>query len=47
MKIYVVYERICTDWNNGEDGEVFMEYAYKNKRKAIKQANKLLNESKE
>lgn len=47
MKIYVVYEKFCVDWNNGEDAKFFIESAYKNKRRAIKKANTLVKESKQ
>ncbi|MCI9038453.1 MAG: hypothetical protein HFJ29_01000 [Clostridia bacterium] len=47
MKIYVVYEKFCADWKNGEDAKVFIESAYRNKRKAVKKANTLLKKSKQ
>lgn len=43
MIIYIVYEKFYADWENGEDDEVFIENAYKNKRKAVKKAKELLN----
>lgn len=46
MKIYLVYEQFYADWENGEDDEVFIENAYKNKRKAVKKAKELLNKAK-
>lgn len=46
MKIYLVYEQFHADWSNGEDDEVFIENAYKNKRKAVKKAKELLNKAK-
>lgn len=47
MKIYLVYEQFYADWSNGEDDEVFIENAYKRKRKAIKKAKELLSKAKE
>lgn len=47
MKIYIVYEKFYTDWDNGEDAEFLIESAYKNKRRAVKKANTLVKESKQ
>lgn len=47
MKIYLVYEQFYADWSNGEDDEVFIENAYKSKRKAMKKAKELLSKAKE
>ena len=46
MKIYLVYEQFHADWSHCEDDEVFIENAYKNKRKAVKKAKELLNKAK-
>lgn len=47
MIIYLVYEKFYADFSNGEDDAVFIECAYKSKRKAIKRAKSLINESKQ
>ena len=46
MKIYLVYEQFYADFSNGEDDEVFIENAYKSKRRAVKKAKELLNKAK-
>lgn len=46
MKIYLVYEREYADFENGEDDEVYIDSAYKTKRRAIKKAKELLKKAK-
>ena len=46
MVIYLVYQQFYTDFENGEDDVVFIEKAYKNKRKAVKKAKELVNQKK-
>lgn len=43
MVIYLVYQQFYADFENGEDDVVFIEKAYKNKRKAIRKAKELVN----
>ena len=47
MKIYLVYEKNYADFENGEDDEIYINSAYKSKRKAIRKAKSLLKEAKE
>ena len=46
MVIYIVYEKFYSDFENGEDDAIFIECSFKNKKKAIKKANALMNEVK-
>lgn len=46
MIIYLLYEKFYADYENGEDDEVIINGAFKNKRKAIKKGMKLVNDSK-
>jgi hypothetical protein len=46
MVIYLVYQQFYADYENGEDDAVFIERAYKNKRKAVRKAKELVNKTK-
>lgn len=46
MIIYLVYEKSYADFENGEDDEVYINSAYKSKRKAIRKAKVLLKDAK-
>ena len=46
MIIYIVYERLFADLENGEDNAVYINKAYRSKRKAIKKAKELMKEAK-
>ena len=47
MVISVVYKKDYADFENGEDDEISISSAYKNRRKAVKRAKDLLNEFKQ
>lgn len=47
MKIYLVYEKEYADFENGLDDEVYIEAAYKSKRRAIRKAKELLRKAKD
>ena len=47
MVIYVVYKKDYADFENGEDDEISINSAYKNRRKAIKKAKDILKEFKQ
>lgn len=46
MVIYIVYQKFYADFENGEDDAVFIECGYKNKRRAVKKAQELMNQAK-
>ena len=46
MVIYVVYEKFYSDFENGEDDDIYIQCSFKNKRKAIKMAKALMNNAK-
>lgn len=46
MVIYLVYQQFYADFENGEDDAVFIESAFKSRRKAIKKAKELTNKTK-
>lgn len=46
MIIYLVYEKDYADFENGEDDNVWINSAYKSRRKAIKKAKLLLQNAK-
>ena len=46
MIIYLVYEKNYADFENGEDDEVYIDSAYKSKKKAIRKAKVLLKKAK-
>lgn len=47
MKIYLVYEKDYADFRYTLDDAVYINNAYKNKRKAIKKAKELLKNAKD
>ena len=47
MKIYLVYEKRYTDFENGEESEVYINSAYKSRRKAARIAKQMLSNAKE
>ena len=47
MKIYLVYEKEYADFENGEEDEVYIDSAYKTKRRAIRKAKELLKKAKD
>ena len=46
MIIYLVYEKDYADFENGEDDVVYINSAYKSKKKAIRKAKSLLKKAK-
>ena len=46
MIIYLVYEIDYADFENGKDDMVYINFAYKSKKKAIKKAKSLLKKAK-
>ncbi len=46
MIIYLVYEKNYADFENGEDDMVYINSAYKIKKKSIRKAKALLKEAK-
>lgn len=46
MVIYLVYQQFYADYENGEDDAVFIEKAYKTRKKAVKKAKELVKEAK-
>ena len=47
MIIYLVYEKWYADFENGEEDEIHIDAAYKNRRKAIRKAKNLLKKAKD
>lgn len=46
MIIYIVYQKFYADFENGEDDIVYIDCAYKSRRRAIKEAKAEINKEK-